>query len=373
MDLENPVHMGVDSSPFYRGFFYEDLYSDCWGWRYAFAQEQHVSLQTTGNPFRLLPLFGWFALCVCHVWCGQLLAALHCAWWIDDKVRPLLEIYLPGFVQECRRDKSADAESVHLVTTRTTDRKIAAETRRHEIHVSRNVSPDHELNSEASCIQYWKAAYSVLFYPVSILAEHRLEADLPTYQRCLGPHTFSCKMRCFVWPVYNILQAYFLTVSAIFSMMVHNLLQPDAATRHEILQKAKMLGTLGLEAQSETMVSTQMWSITQHHDLWFKTPGVWYCNIHKPLKTSISLSAPRHCWLWPISLHCGRTWPGRGLHPRLAPRPTPPVPVGTKHSTSLNRVLLECALAAFIQNCRMQLDLRQTPNEAWKSKILWRR
>ena len=27
MDLENPVYMGLDSSPFYRGNFYEDLHA----------------------------------------------------------------------------------------------------------------------------------------------------------------------------------------------------------------------------------------------------------------------------------------------------------------------------------------------------------
>jgi hypothetical protein len=213
--------------------------------------------QTAGNPFRLLSLFGWFALCICHVWCGQLLAALHCAWWIDDTVRPLLEIYLPGI----------DGTRVHLVTTRTTDRKIAAVTHRHKIHVSRNVSPDHELNSEASFIQDWKIWKADLFYPiVGILAEHRLEADLPTYQRCLGSKPFSTVL-WFLWSVHNIHQhsttlncwqypAIFQWRCRIYSGQMQ---QQDIRS----CKKSRCVEhwELKCEVKQWSPVSTQMWSI----------------------------------------------------------------------------------------------------------------
>ena len=39
-------------------------------------------------------------------------------------------------------------------------------------------------------------------------------------------------------------------------MTVQNLFRSDAATRHEILQKVKMRGTLRIEVRSETVVSS---------------------------------------------------------------------------------------------------------------------
>ena len=125
-------------------------------------------------------------------------------------------------------------------------------------------------------------------------------------------------------------------------MTVQNLFRSDAATRHEILQKVKMRGTLRIEVRSETVVSSL------HPDVIYLIYNlslkIVTCDFKRRVsglqhaqapQTSISLSAPRHCWLWPICPHCGRTWPDRGLHQQLAPRPTPRVPVGTIHALNI--------------------------------------